>query len=222
MLYSDSCSNAISLREEGAFRDALALRYGWQPNDLPAVCSCGKANSVQHALSCTKGGFPIYRHNDIRDLTASLMEEVSTSTEIEPALQPLTGEVLHGRTASVQDDSRIDIRSKGFWNQHQDAFFNVRVFNPLASSNQNSAINTIFLRHEKEKRRSYDQRIREVEYGSFTPLVFQLLKWLRCRLSFSLLRSSIAAIRGSRQSHFNVQSAKFINLATAEGHIPSA
>ena len=109
--------------------------------DLPAVCSCGKANSVQHALSCTKTGFPIYRHNDIRDLTASLMEEVSTSTDIEPALQPLTGEVLHGRSANVQDDSRVGIRSKGFWYQHQDAFFDVRVFNPLASSNQNSSCN---------------------------------------------------------------------------------
>ena len=65
---------------KGAFRDALALTYGWQPNDLPPVCFCGKANSVQHTLSCTKGGFPIFRHNDILDLTASLMEEVNTST----------------------------------------------------------------------------------------------------------------------------------------------
>jgi hypothetical protein len=94
---------------KGAFKDALALRYGWQPNEIPSVCSCGKANSVQHALSCTKGGLPIHRHNDIRDLTATLMDEVSTSTEIEPPLQPLTGEVLH---AGVKINTRPPARGE--------------------------------------------------------------------------------------------------------------
>ena len=106
-------------------------------------------------------------------------------------------------------------------------------------------------RSEREKRRTYDQRIREVEHGSFAPLVFSatggmgpsttivykrlatllaykrgqsysmVIKWLRCRLSFSLLRSSIAAIRGTRQLRFNGQSTQQIDLAIAEGHIPS-
>ena len=138
------------------------------------------------------------------------------------------------------------------WNKHQDAFFDVRVFNPLASSNQNPTINSTFLRHEKEKRRTYDQRAREVEHGSFTPLVFsasggmgpattiaykrlatmlaqkrgqrycEVMQWLRCRVSFSLLWSSIAAIRGSRQSRPFQHSVKPLELAIAEGHIPSA
>ena len=60
----------------------------------------------------------------------------------------------------------------GFWIKHQDAFFDVRVFNPLAASNQNPNILTTFQRHEREKRRMYDQRIREIEHGLFTPLVF--------------------------------------------------
>ena len=51
-------------------------------------------NDVQHALSCRVGGLPIHRHNDIRDLSASLISEVCTNTEIEPRLQPLTGERL--------------------------------------------------------------------------------------------------------------------------------
>ena len=87
-----------------------------------------------------------------------------------------------------------------------------------------------YRRHEQEKKRAYDQRIREVEHGCFSPLVFsatggmgptakvvykklasmiatkhnqsysQTINWLRCRLSFSLLRSSIMCIRGSRSS----------------------
>ena len=76
---------------KGAFRDALALRYGWRPSNMAMTCVCGKSNDVQHALSCRVGGLPIHRHNDIRDLSASLISEVCTNTEIEPTLQPLTG-----------------------------------------------------------------------------------------------------------------------------------
>ena len=131
---------------------------------------------MQHALSCAKGGLPIHQHNDIRDLTAALMDEVSTSTEIEPSLQPLPDEVLHCRSANIQDESRVDIRCRRvFWNKLQDEIFDVRVFNPLASSNQNSFINTTFVQYEREKRRNYDQRIREVDHGSFASLFFQLL-----------------------------------------------
>lgn len=43
---------------KGAFYDALALRYGWHPTP-PLNCSCGSTFSVEHALSCTRGGFPI-------------------------------------------------------------------------------------------------------------------------------------------------------------------
>ena len=49
---------------------------------------------MQHALSYTKGGLPIHRHNDVRDLNASLMEEVSRSTEKDPMLQPIIVESL--------------------------------------------------------------------------------------------------------------------------------
>ena len=43
---------------KGAFRDALCLRYGWQPQLLPFHCICGKTMSVEHALSFPFGGFP--------------------------------------------------------------------------------------------------------------------------------------------------------------------
>jgi len=72
--------------------------------------------------------------------------------------------------------------------------------------------------------------VREIEHGSFTPLVFsasggmgptarvfykklasmiavkhnkaysKTLNWLRCRISFSLLRSAVMCLRGSRSS----------------------
>ena len=61
---------------KGAFRDSLCLRYGWHPPHLPSHCVCGSQFHVEHALSCPRGGFPSICHNEIRDITASLMSEV--------------------------------------------------------------------------------------------------------------------------------------------------
>ena len=49
---------------KGAFRDALNLRYGWKHKHLPSHCACNKPFSVDHALSCPIGGYPIIRHNE--------------------------------------------------------------------------------------------------------------------------------------------------------------
>ena len=99
---------------KGAFHDALALRYNWQPLHTPSTCGCGAKFSVEHALSCPKGGFPSIRHNEIRDLTANLLTEVCRDVCIEPDLQPITGEVLTGATSNAQDGARLDIAANGF------------------------------------------------------------------------------------------------------------
>ena len=114
------------------------------------------------------------RHNEIRDLTAAFLQEVATCIEVEPNLQQNTGEVFDRRSANVEENSRLDVKCKGFWNAMQEAFFDVWVFNPLASiaSNRNNAIPALFKANECAKRRSYEQRVMEVEYGSFTQLVF--------------------------------------------------
>ena len=73
---------------KGAFRDALALHCGWTPIGIPSECICGKNFTVEHALSCTRGGFLTLHHNHIRDITASLLSEVSMNVVLEPELQP--------------------------------------------------------------------------------------------------------------------------------------
>ena len=42
--------NGFTLHK-GAFRDAIALRYGWLPSNIPSTCTCGKSFTVKHALS---------------------------------------------------------------------------------------------------------------------------------------------------------------------------
>ncbi len=58
------------------------------------------------ALSCPKGGFPMLRHKEVRDLTANLMSEVCHDVCIEPPLQPVTGEALSGASAIREDGAR--------------------------------------------------------------------------------------------------------------------
>ena len=95
---------------KGDFCDAVALRYGWTPQNLPSNCVCGRSNTVEHALSCPNGAFPTIRHNDIRDLTAKLMSEVCHDVTTEPSLKPLNGESLSLRTSNRDASSRLDIK----------------------------------------------------------------------------------------------------------------
>ena len=52
------------------------LRYDWEITDLPSVCVCGEAFSVDHAMICRRGGFVIQRHNELRDLEAEMLDMV--------------------------------------------------------------------------------------------------------------------------------------------------
>ena len=87
---------------------------------------------MDHALSCGNGGFKSLRHNQIRDLTVNLLKIICHDVLIEPTLQQLAGELLHERTANITDVAPVDIAARGFWISGQRAFFDIRVFNPMA------------------------------------------------------------------------------------------
>ena len=242
---------------KGAFRDALCLRYGWRPTHLPSHCICGRQFTVEHALNCPRGGFPSIRHNEIRDITADLLSEICHSVGTEPNLQPVTEEQLTHRSANREDGARLDIVAESFWGRdRQCAFFDVRVFNPFAQSYRNTSLSQCYRRNEMEKKRAYDERVREIEHGSFSPLVFstsggmgttatvvykriasmiaekhnkpysKTIHWIRCRLNFSLLRSSIMCLRGSRSASHRPAgppiTTNTMDLASSEGRVPGS
>ena len=160
------------LLHKGDFHDAIHLRYGWQPGKMPRNCVCGKHVSVDHSMTCPCGGFPTLRHNELRNITAQLMTEVCHNVGIEPNLQPLSGERLQQRSANCDDGARLDIVADNFWGDGRRAFFDVRVFYPLAQSYRQISVEACYRSREQEKRRNYDERVREVERGTFSPLVF--------------------------------------------------
>ena len=137
------------------FRDAIALRYGWLPERLPSKCVCDETFTVEHALSCPRGAFPMIRHNEVRDLTGMLLTEVCHNVKLELGLQTLTGEELNCNTANTQDQARVDIAARDFWGNRQMAFFDVKVFNPFAKSNRKFSLRSSLNHHEKMKKRSY-------------------------------------------------------------------
>ena len=94
------------------FFDSIAIRYWWQLKHLPNVCACGKKLTVEHALSCPKGGFVYQRHNEIRDTIALFLNEVVNDVAIEPQLEPITGEEL-SLGSNKEDGARSDIRARG-------------------------------------------------------------------------------------------------------------
>ena len=254
---ASSWLNAIPLKRYGfhlekqSFRDALYLRYGFPLPRLPLKCVCGAPFNEVHGLNCQRGGFVIIRHNEVRDLTAELLSEVCNDVAIEPALTPLSGEEFESETTSRENDSRCDVAARGFWMRGSKAFLDVRVFNPMARTYANQPLATTYNSLEKSKKAKYNERILNVEHGTFTPLILSCfggmgteahrffnrlgikvaekrdepisstISLLRTKLSFSLLRSALLCIRGSRSHKIRVESFRDqdISLAVSDAHI---
>ena len=202
---------------------------------MPPTCCCSAKMDVQHAMSCKRGrGFVTIRHNDLRGLTANLLSNVCNDVEIEPKLLPVTGGNLSNRAANTRTEARLDIRSRGFWVRGQQAFFHIRVFDPNAKRYLNSALPQCYAQNEKEKKRQYNERVFQIEHGSFTQLVFSIyggmsrecstfynrlsnllsekrdippsvtINWIKAKISFAQLKSCLLCLRETRSLNRNI------------------
>ena len=141
-------------------------------SELPCKCVCGEKYAHCHALSCKKGGVVAQRHDGVRNLLISLIGKVCTNVEVEPKLQPLDNERFSLKSAATSPVARLDLKAGDFWSRGVTAFFDVRVTHVNSKCNQGKATSTIFKEQEEEKKRKHQQRLLDVEMGSFTPLVF--------------------------------------------------
>ena len=231
---ASSWLNAIPTEEHGLplskqeFRDSLCLRYNLPLPNLSSYYAFGEVFTVNHAFTCKKGGFIAQRHDTIQDLLTSHISKVCRNVKTEPLLQPLDNEVFNLQSTVMSRGARLDMKEGGFWTPGVTAFFDVRVTHVNYRSNQGKHTATIFKEHENEKKRKYNQRVMDVEIGTFTPLVFgrnrgmgldcqnllrtlanklssknkepyaNVISWLRIQLSFAVLRSVHRYVRGSR------------------------
>ena len=210
------------------FWDLIHIRYDWELTRLPKNCVCGVKFGLQHALSCKKGGFVTIPHNHVRNITATLLNEISNNVQIEPQLQSLSGEYFDAKTANKHEDTRLYISATGFWCSGQKALFDIRTFNPIASRYRNTLLSKFYTKNENEKKKQYNKCVLQVERGSFTPFVMSsngefrrecgriysklaeqiaekrkqsnsiISSWIKRKIIFSLLQSIRQCLRGSR------------------------
>ena len=113
----------------------------------------------------------------------------------------------------------------------------------------NKTLQSCYHRLEAGKRREYQDRILNVEHGSFSPLIFSIavgmgptasvvfrrlasllsakrdehysktLLFIRCQIGFTLLRSAIRCLRGSRSTFIPDLANTNLDLALSEGRV---
>ena len=170
-----------------------------------------------------------------------LLVRFAPTLKSKPQLQPLDNERFNLRTAVTSPEARLDIKAGSFWSRGVTAFFDVRVTHVNSKCNQGKATSTIFKEQEEEKKRKYQQRVLDVEMGSFTPLVFGTnggmgadcncflkrlaeklsekneepyhitITLIRALLSFEILRSVHTCVRGSRTPFHKIPQGDFID-----------
>ena len=209
------------------FRDSLCLRYGWSIPNTPSFCECGQKNSINHTLSCKKGGYVVMRHNKVRDLEAELMSEVCYNVQTEPELIPLDNNSL-GINSATGERARPDVSGIGVWGGYEKTFLDVVITHPNCPSYAEMPAEQLYRSLENKKKAKYNERILQVEKASFVPIVgstfggwgdeatkyhkriaslladkrneqyADVINHLRTRLRFCILRSVLVAIRGVR------------------------
>ena len=218
------------------FRDAVCLRYEWAIDNVPSFCVCGEKNDVNHMLICKRGGYTSYRHDAIKEVEAEFLREVCKDVSTEPHLLPVEPKNFR-TSANTGDQARLDIVATGLWGPFERTFFDVRVTHPNAPSYDSMTPQQLYKHHEAEKKRQYNNRVLEVEKASFCPLVYStsggvgpeckayhrrvvqlisekrredyasVMNYVRTKIRFTLLKSVLMAIRGTRSrrsgSQFN-------------------
>ena len=200
------------------FRDALALRYGRLPVNLPSHCDADdNPFTVDHALNCARGGLIYARHNELRDLNCSLLELAGLKQIIS---EPILSE-------SEDEQLRADWAARGFWEPQKQALFDCCIVNADSPSLKEIPIQTIFTQRKNQKQQTYSEAA-EARRASFNPIIATCdavfdkeaelyikrlsahlsKKWdssyahtvgfIRARMQICILRSVSLCLRGSR------------------------
>ena len=253
---SSSWLSALPLRSLGYclskkdFRDSLLLRYNWPIPDVCKHCACGMSNSVNHALTCKKGGYVTFRHDILVETEAELLREAKCrNVYTEPSLLP-TCEQMHPKGTITADGARLDIVATGLYGKNEKTFMDVRITHANAPSNLSIPVDKLLLKNEAEKKTKYASRVINTERATFIPLVFttaattapecnkfhkrvaeliankrkeqygKVLSYIRTRISFAMLKSIPVSIHGVRDKQGRKDGGTMCASDVAFGLIP--
>ena len=191
------------------FRDALSVRYNKNLNASPTFCDgCQSPFTLRHALACKKGGLLTLRHNEIRDAVGVLNSLVWKDVQREPVI----------REYNPQDETPAliaDLFCRGVYVRQGGASFDIRVSDTDAISYQNRSPMSVLHSAEVEKKTKYSDascllmgcllQNLQVSFGEAEALstkwekpYSKTMNWVKCRLSFAVLRASSVCFRGTR------------------------
>ena len=168
------------------------------------------------------------RHDAVKEAIAEILREICKDVTVEPHLLSVKGQSLNSG-ANLSDGARLDISAVGLWQRMEKVFIDVQVFNPNAKTNvEMGEISKMYSNHEENKKKLYNQRVIQVEKGTFCPAIFscnggasketsKLLKqiagklaekrgeeysvtigFIRKRIAFDILKSCLISLRGTR------------------------
>ena len=68
------------------------------------------------------------------------------------------------------------------WGPFEETFLDIRVMHPIATSYVDKSIDQVYIAHEKEKKRAYNEQVIQTEKGTFTPIVMSTSGLLATKL----------------------------------------
>ena len=192
-------------------------------------CAHGQRLSFEHALTCQRGGYIAMRHDEVRDLFTALLLETCHNVATTQWNAPQRRK-SHRRRPPRHQGRRL-LCNSGF----KATFFDVRVFIPYDASYQLSPPQRIFDAHESAKaqavpgmdQKSWVRKLCGLDFSStgatgWTSEAFlrrvasflldktntsysETMGWLRCRVSFAILRATVLCFRGARATDHTSQ-----------------
>ena len=124
--------------------------------------------SIDHALSCKKGGWVVRRHNEVVRAWKRYFEKGGfRCVREEPTLRPLPRGVNARPSTNISADARADlvVRSEN----GRDDFYDVAIIDTFCSRNMEKSAERALTSYEDYKRSAYEDRVARL--GTFTPLV---------------------------------------------------
>ena len=189
------------------FWDAVYLRYELPLNDFQVTAVVQKF-TVQHALSYKKGGFVTLRHNKLCDNIAEMLQEDTKAVRIEPILQPLTGQ-----EQSIGGNVSLEACCKVFWSKcpmpwkqntqkmlwiewtQEEKRLQLQDF----ECSKRLISNPCFLDNKQ-----YEKRLCQMILLKLKEELSVVTYRIRCKISYTLLQSSLLCVRGShRRSRYD-------------------
>ena len=173
-----------TLLSKEEWRDNARLRYRWKPLGLCSHCGrrCGAGFTVEHGLSCKKGGLAYIHHDDARDEAGSLAAMVLTKSKLSygPTFFYDRGVTASQLTKTRQTGSNMagaeargNVKIHWLWEKESDCILDICTIYTDSKSYQNIALLKVLERAAKVKKDKYLTACLERRH-TFMPFVYSV------------------------------------------------